>query len=49
MEVGSGFGIRTDVKEGKKGDQHRGCRDSLMSHDRPVPQLTVTQKSVALQ
>ena len=38
---------------GRKGDRHHGCRDSLMSHDCPVAQLTdattITHKSVALQ
>jgi hypothetical protein len=38
---------------GRKGDRHRGCRDSLMSHDCPVAQLTdattIAHKSVVLQ
>jgi hypothetical protein len=40
-------------KEGRKGDRHRGCRDSLMSPDCPVAQLAdaarIARKSVALQ
>jgi hypothetical protein len=40
-------------RHGRKGDRHRGCRNSLMSHKCSVAQLTdaatVTRESVARQ
>ena len=53
IEVGSGFGIRTDVKKVEKVTGTVAAANSLMSHDCPVAQLTdattITHKSVALQ